>query len=109
MGRAGGAHPEPRARRRGLKSHETFCVLDTGDANAHIELTIYFRHRDPVGVPARRTRHVRADDLEGPEVPRHADSATLIRSDVPVVVRHTRLDSRRESLALLRWRASSGG
>jgi hypothetical protein len=44
--------------------------LNTGDADAHVEITIYFSNRDPVGlyrvnVPARRTKHVRFNDLTG--------------------------------------------
>jgi hypothetical protein len=53
-------------------------------------------------VPARRTRHVRFNDLREPaEIPRDTDFATLIESDVPIVVQHTRLDSRQTELALL--------
>jgi hypothetical protein len=55
-----------------------------------------------VTVPARRTRHVRSDDLSDPApVPRDTDCASVLRSDVRVVVQHTRLDSRRAALALL--------
>ena len=53
-------------------------------------------------IPARRTRHLRFNDLADPApVPRDADYASLLRSDVPVVVQHTRLDTRQEALALL--------
>jgi hypothetical protein len=92
---------------RALVSHETACLLNCGDSDAHVEITVYFADRDPVGpyrvtVPARRTRHVRFDDLHGPEpVPRDTDYASLIRSDVPIVVQHTRLDSRHPNIALL--------
>jgi hypothetical protein len=34
-------------------------------------------------------------------VPRDTDYSSLIESDVPVVVQHTRLDSRKAALALL--------
>ena len=68
---------------------------------------IFHADREPVGpytvtVPARRTRHVRFTDLTDPEpIPRGTDYASLIESDVPVVVQHTRLDSRQAALALL--------
>lgn len=94
--------PEPQ-----MTSHETLCFLNTSDDDAHIRLTLYFPDREPVGpylltVAARRTRHVRFNDLEDPErVPRDADFASLIESDVPVVVQHTRLDSRQAENALL--------
>ncbi len=90
-----------------MTSHETFCVLNAGDADAHLAVTVYFADREPVGpyrvvVPARRTRHVRFNDLNDPEpVPRDTDYASLIESDVPVVVQHTRLDSRQSANALL--------
>jgi hypothetical protein len=55
-----------------------------------------------VTVPARRTLHLRFNDLADPEpVPRGTDYASVIESDVPIVVQHTRLDSRQAALALL--------
>jgi hypothetical protein len=68
---------------------------------------LYFADREPAGpyrvdVAPRRTLHLRFNDLEDPErVPRETDYACTIESDVPIVVQHTRLDSRREALALL--------
>ncbi|MBN6150194.1 sensory rhodopsin transducer [Xanthomonas sp. AmX2] len=94
--------PEPQ-----LESHETCCLLNAGDSDAAVELTIFFEDRDPVGpyriaVPARRTRHVRFNDLEDPEpIPRGVPFASLIRSDVEIVVQHTRLDSRQAANALM--------
>jgi hypothetical protein len=90
-----------------LAGHETFCILNTGDRDAHLEVTVYFPDREPAGpfqvtCPARRTLHQRFDDLDDPErLPRGADFASVIRSDVPIVVQHTRLDSRHEANALL--------
>lgn len=94
--------PEPQ-----MTSHETACILNTGDDDAHVAITVYFADREPVGpyeltVPARRTRHVRFNDLTDPEpVPRDTDYASVISSDVPIVVQHTRLDSRQSELGLL--------
>lgn len=94
--------PEPQ-----MTSHETACILNTGDTDAHIEITLYFSDREPVGpyratVPARRTRHIRFNELEDPApVPRDTDYASLITSDIPIIVQHTRLDSRQAELALL--------
>lgn len=90
-----------------MTSHETACLLNTTDQDAHVEITIYFSDRDPVGpyavtVPARRTMHLRSNDLQHPEpIPRGRDYASVIRSDVPIVVQHTRLDSRQDANALL--------
>ena len=94
--------PEPQ-----MTSHETACLLNASDQDAHVEITIFFSDKEPVGpyrvlVPARRTRHVRFNDLAGPEpVPTDTDFASLIESDVPIVVQHTRLDSRQAENALL--------
>jgi hypothetical protein len=90
-----------------MTSHETVCLLNASDQDAHVEITIYYADREPVGpyrltVPARRTRHVRFNDLKDPEpIPRDTDFSSLIRSDVPIVAQHTRLDSRQAENALL--------
>jgi hypothetical protein len=97
-----------------MLSHETACLLNAGDREAHVEITIYFSDRDPVGpykvtVPARRTKHLRFNDLTTPEpVPEGTDYASVIDSDVPIVVQHTRLDSRQNANALLSTIASPG-
>lgn len=90
-----------------MTSHETACILNANDRDAHVEITIYYADRDPVGpyratVPARRTLHLRFNDLEDPEpIPRDTDYASVLRSDVPVIVQHTRLDSRQSENALM--------
>jgi hypothetical protein len=94
--------PEPQ-----FTSHETVCLLNTSDEDAHVTITAYFSDREPAGpyrvtVPARRTLHVRFNDLEDPEsIPVDTDYASVIESDVPIVVQHTRLDSRQAENALL--------
>ena len=94
--------PEPQ-----MLSHETVCLLNTSTQDAHVEITIYYSDREPVGpykitVPARRTRHVRFNDLAVPElIPRGKDFSSVIHSDVPVIAQHTRLDSRQAENALL--------
>ncbi|MEP0873766.1 sensory rhodopsin transducer [Trichocoleus desertorum AS-A10] len=94
--------PEPQ-----FTSHETACLLNTSDQDAHVEIRIYFSDREPLGpyratVPARRTKHLRFNDLSDPEpIPRDTDYASVIESDVPIVVQHTRLDSRQAENALL--------
>ena len=94
--------PEPE-----FTSHETACILNANDADAHVEITIYFSDREPAGpyrieVGARRTKHVRFNELNDPEpIPRGTDYASVIVSDVPIVVQHTRLDSRQDANALI--------
>ncbi len=90
-----------------MTSHETICILNTGSEDARIAVTVYFTDREPAGpflilVPARRTRHIRFNDLSDPEpIPTDTDFASLIQSNVPVVVQHTRLDSRQAENALI--------
>jgi hypothetical protein len=53
-------------------------------------------------IGARRTHHLRFNDFEKPEtIPKGKEFSSTIVSDVPIVVQHTRLDSRQEALALL--------
>lgn len=98
-----------------LTSHEACCVLNAGDRPAHIEITVYFEDRDPVGpyrytVEARRTRHLRYNDFEDPEpIPRDTPYASVIESDQPIVVQHTRLDSRQAENALMTTMAYACG
>jgi len=56
-----------------------------------------------IGSPwRRRTLHLRFNDLSDPQpIPRDTDYASVFESDTPVIVQHTRLDSRRAVLALL--------
>jgi hypothetical protein len=94
--------PEPE-----MTSHETACLLNTSDQDAHVQIMIYFSDKDPVGpfrviVPANRTKHLRFNDLKDPQpIPRGTDYASVIEADVPIVVQHTRLDSRQDANALL--------
>ncbi len=68
-GRSNGPAPE-------MTSHEAACLLNCGDEDAHVRITLYFTDREPAGpyevlVPARRTLHLRFNELEHPEpVPR---------------------------------------
>ena len=94
--------PEPE-----MTSHETACLLNMSNQDAHVQIMIYFSDRDPIGpyrltVPASRTTHLRFNDLKDPEpIPKGTDYASVLQSDVPIVVQHTRLDSRQDANALL--------
>jgi hypothetical protein len=98
-----------------FESHETACILNTSDSDARVEITIFYTDREPVGpyrvtVPARRTLHLRFNNLTDPEpIPVDTDYASLIESDQPIVVQHTRLDSRQAENALLTTIAYSEG
>jgi len=90
-----------------LESHEAACLLNASGDHAEVEITVFFEDRQPAGpyrltVPALRTLHLRFNDLEDPEpIPRDTSYAAVIESDQPIVVQHTRLDSRQPALALL--------
>ena len=91
---------------REFESHESACLLNAGGAHAEVEITVFFDDRDPVGpyqviVPAMRTLHLRFNDLEDPEpIPRDTPYAAVIESDEPIVVQHTRMDTRQAALGL---------
>jgi hypothetical protein len=90
-----------------MTSHEACCILNPSDRTAHVAITIFFEDRDPTEpfrfeIPARRTKHLRFNNFHKPEeIPRDTPYSSVIQSDVPVVVQHTRLDSRQAENALL--------
>lgn len=93
--------PEPE-----MTSHETLCLLNAGSHDTRVELWIYFSDRAPQGpyarvVAAQRTLHLRLNELEDPPIPRNTDFASVIASEQPIVVQHSRLDSRQPPHALL--------
>ena len=102
--------PEPQ-----MTSHETACVLNPNPHDAHVGITVFFADRDPAGryrvtVPARGTRHIRFNQLDDPETDlKGTDYASVLEADVPVVVQHTRLNSRQSELALISTIAYAGG
>lgn len=99
--------PESHGKFPEMESHETVCILNASDSVAHIEIMIYFSNREPIGpfremVDSRRTRHIRFNNLYDPEeIPKGEDFASTITSDVPIIVQHTRLDSRQAENALM--------
>lgn len=92
---------------RALISHETACILNATDREAHVQITVFFADREPIGpyrvtVAPRRTLHLRFNDLKEPaSVPRDIDYSSVFESDVPIVLQHTRLDSRHAEVSLL--------
>jgi hypothetical protein len=92
---------------RALISHETACILNAGDEEARVSITVFFADRDPVGpylitVKPRRTLHLRFNDLKDPApIPLDTDYASVFDSNVPIVVQYTRMDSRHAEISLL--------
>lgn len=81
---------------------------------AHIEITLYYETKEPVGpdrfeIVPRRSCHLRFNNVLDPE-PIQTDTpfSSVLLSDVPIVVRHTRLDSRKSKNALLSTIACAG-
>ena len=93
--------PEP-----DMTSHESICVLNASAEEAHLQIWVFYKDREPVGpyvasIGARRTKHIRFNDLTDPEpIPRGTEYSSLIESNTPIVVQHTRLDSRQSENAL---------
>ncbi|HET6619561.1 MAG TPA: sensory rhodopsin transducer [Dongiaceae bacterium] len=92
---------------RALASHEAACILNAGARDAQGTIALLFEDREPIGPyrptgGAHRTRHLRFNDLADPTpVPRDIGYASLIESSEPIVVQHSRLDSRDPHIARL--------
>jgi len=97
-----------------MTSHEAVCILNSGDEAAHVEIVLYFETKEPVGsyrfdIAPRRSRHLRFNNFEDPEpIAPDTPFSSVITSDVPIVVQHTRLDSRQAENALLSTVAYAG-
>ena len=90
-------------------SHEAICVLNTGDADAEIALTLYFEDAEPLTgfaavCPARRTHHIRLYKLlyaSGRHVPMGVPYAIALISSVPVFAQYSRLDTTQANMTLM--------
>jgi hypothetical protein len=75
---------------------ETVSLLNVSGQKAHVEITVYYSHRDPAGpycitVPEGWTEHVHLNRLTDPEpIPRETNYESTIESDVPIVVQHSK-------------------
>lgn len=87
-------------------SRDELCVLNAGNIEANLELTIYYQDHEPVGpyplkVGAQRVRHVRFNDLIDPQaLPLDTPYAALVIADHPVVVQFTRHDTSQAANAI---------
>lgn len=97
----GGTGPEPE-----MTSRDELCFLNTGEADAVAEVTIYHVDDDPVGpyrvtVPARRVRHARVNGFVDPlPVPLGRPYAVVVHSDRPLVTQLRHVDTRQAPLAV---------
>jgi hypothetical protein len=91
-----------------LESHESICVLNCGEEEANLEITVYFEDRDPIEkmkavVPPLRTSHIRTSTLQGNGefIPKGVPYAIKVESSVPVIVQYSRLDTTQAENALM--------
>ncbi len=86
-------------------SRDELCILNAGKSKASLNITLYYDDREPVGpyqleVEAKRTRHVRVNDLIDPEAaPLATPYAVVIESDEEIVVQLTRVDTSSGTMA----------
>ncbi len=91
----------------GMRSHETICVLNAGEHDSSLRIWFYFADRDPIGpvvheVPARRVRHIVVNDICEPEsLPHGVDYSVVVDASQPVVVQHTRMDTRQSANTMM--------
>ncbi len=92
---------------QGIDSHEAICVLNTGAEAARLVVTAYYSDRppqrgNPVTVPGERDVHLRLDmpGEIGLSIPQETPYGLRVESDRPVVVQHSRMDTRLGGMAL---------
>lgn len=90
-------------------SHEAVCVLNLNNECAEVEISIYFEDREPLAgfvttCDAKRCHHVRLDKLEnkdGVKIPREVPYAIYVKSNIPVVCQHSRMDVTQPEMTLM--------
>lgn len=82
-------------------SHEAVCILNLGDADAVVEMTLYFEDAACMKgfravCPAQRTKHIRLDKIrseEGAPIPTDRPYALWVHSSEKVLCQYTRVDA----------------
>jgi len=90
-------------------SHESICVLNTGNVDAEMDITLYFEDRAKMEgfqavCKAEHTHHIRLDKLqnrEGRGVPRGIPYAMVVCGTVDIVVQYSRMDTTQAEMALM--------
>ncbi|HHZ13874.1 MAG: sensory rhodopsin transducer [Caldicoprobacterales bacterium] len=90
-------------------SHEAICVLNTGKEDAKLDIILYFEDREPMKdfkaeCRAERTNHIRLDEIrdeKGNGIPKGVPYAVMVKSNVPVIVQYSRLDTTQAELGLM--------
>jgi hypothetical protein len=95
-----------------IQSHEAICVVNPNVQDAHLTVDVYFFDRDPwrdlpFTIGAERSARIILGEkyqLSGGDkigVPEDTPFSLRIRSDLPVAIQYTRLDTRLSKLALM--------
>jgi hypothetical protein len=90
-------------------SHEAVCVLNLNEQPANIDIEIYFENREPLlGFKTicngKRCNHIRLDKIKntnGNQVPHGVPYAIYVKSDIPIVVQHSRMDVTQPNMTLM--------
>jgi len=90
-------------------SHEAICVLNIGERDANVKISIYFEDREPMEdfvaiCAAKRTNHIRLDQIQdqwGERIPIGVPYAIKIDSDEPIIVQHSRMDTSQAEMTLM--------
>lgn len=90
-------------------SHEAICVLNVSGSSAHITYEVYFEDREPLKgfsavVENERTKHIRLDsavNADGKTIPKETPYAVIVKSDVDIIVQHSRLDVSQSDYSLM--------
>ena len=87
-------------------SRDTLCLLNINQVEASVEITIYHNDKQPVGpykltAKPERTKHIRVNDLIDPEpVFLDHDYSAVIKSDIPIVVQFSRMNTCQTALSI---------
>lgn len=84
-----------------IPGHESIIITNTGDADAHIRITLLYTDKEPVSFPAvvnaRRVRCLRTNEEKdfGAFTAKFEEQyAILLESDIPVVAQYGRAEPR---------------
>lgn len=90
-----------------FNSHDKISVLNTSEEKAEIEIFIFYEDKAPVGtykveVKPKRLRKIRINDLIDPAaVELERNYGCYIRSNVPVVIQFSRMNTGQNANAIM--------
>ena len=90
-------------------SHEAVCVLNLNETDANVEIEIYFEDREPLSgffatCKGKRCNHIRLDKIKnrnGDKIPHETPYAICVKSNIPIVVQHSRMDVTQPNMTLM--------